>query len=399
MTNKNYDWNNTWGELDVKCHTGNTILYTEKDGGSLMIGGWTKQAVVTRKTHVIDLTGLEHKYYDLPTPYDEASKAFMQFVNPCAGWLSLPFPDFGTPHGLSSYDQWHGIAMTIREILVKGNDVLVACHGGHGRSGLFCAIVGYILGVNSNRSWSSPVEHIRKVHCDSAVETYAQEKYVYDILGLEIAITHAYASKAAPLTNTVIISKACPICGINSFYVDQYGMCMGCKTKLEPFAKEVMDITDDDIKHPMQHDCKDGDKCLGIYRAAKCGHTVHNMLIVDGMCENCYWIEEHKEETSKFDETKYGECAICQCHSTYGALFGVCWACQEELRKTERVDYIHDSNLDGYKAVPHYCPEEIKCTGIAAADVCRHVVHNMDIVDGLCPDCWQNANVKAQEAE
>lgn len=380
------NWDNTWNnwEKKVKCHTGNTVIYQEPNGGSLMIGGWSNDAVVTHNTHVIDLTGLEHKFYEIPTAYDKRSMEFMPFLNTCAGWLSLPFPDFGTP-SLKSYEQWHGIAMIIQKILQSGTDVLVACHGGHGRSGLFCAIVGYILGINSNRSWSSPVEHIRKIHCVEAVETIAQEKFVYDVLGLSIQIAHVYAAKST--------SKICPICGTNSYYIDDLGMCMGCKTKFENLAPVVDNVDDNCLKNPLAHNCTDGDKCIGIYKAKICGHVIHNKFVVEGLCETC-WEKANNEtpKNQKEPEIEYGACAICQRSSSYGAIYGICYTCQRELLETSAVDYVHDSILDNSKAVPHYCEESRPCLGVMAADVCKHVVHDRDIVDGLCPHCFQDKN-------
>src|ERR1044072_1716955 len=175
------------------CHKGNTEIYTEKNGGTLYIGGWNNEATFDSNTYVIDLTGNEHKYWDIPIAYDEGSKAFLPFIMKAyAGWLSLPFPDYGTPKGMNTLEQWVGISETIRNILKQGNDVLVACLGGHGRSGLFISIVGYILNINHDKSWSSPVEKVRKIHCYEAVETIAQEQFVYKVLGLRIKITHSY---------------------------------------------------------------------------------------------------------------------------------------------------------------------------------------------------------------
>ena len=175
------------------CHNGNTKLYTEPNGGSLFIGGWSHDARFDWNTHIIDLTGTEHKLYDVAQAFDPVSEQFLQFTGrDYAGWLSLPFPDFKTPPGLTTREQWEGIATVIQGILKSGRDVLVACHGGHGRSGLFCAIIGYLLARNTDRSWASPVEKIRKVHCLLAVETLAQEEFVYKILNLDIKITRQY---------------------------------------------------------------------------------------------------------------------------------------------------------------------------------------------------------------
>lgn len=350
-----------------------------------MIGGWSNDAVVDSNTHVIDLTGIEHKYYEAPLPFDKVSEKFLKYIEPVyKGWLSLPFPDMRTPTNITTYKQWKGIAMTIREILKQGTDVLVACHGGHGRSGLFCAIVGYILGAKTDKGWDSPVEYVRKIHCSEAIETFNQEKFVYDILGLDIKPTRTYGtvvSNSAPAATF----KPCPICGTQSTFIDSNGMCLGCKAKYEPRAKKVHNITKEDFSNIALHDCPN-EKCMGLWKADICGHVVHDMLVIDGLCERCFELAE--AETSQLNATKdtFGKCSICGKNTTWGKAFGVCYECQEELVKAGNVDTIHNSITDAYRAIPHYCEHEL-CNGLVRADKCMHVVHNQEIQDGYCEYC------------
>lgn len=374
------------------CHKGNTAIYQEPGGGTLYIGGWNNQATFNENVHVIDLTGTEHKFRELATAFDNMSEKFLPFVQTtAAGWLSLPFPDLGTPSNITTYQQWNGIAGTIKEILVKGTDVLVACLGGHGRSGLFCSIVGYILGRASNPEWESPVEYLRKIHCHEAVETYKQEEYVYKILNLNIQIRTVYASKS----NT----QTCPVCGIQSVYVKDYGMCMGCKNKFAPIAPIKSDITVDDLASVLEHTCTDGKNCIGIYTASVCGHTVHDMIIVDGLCENCSAEAEYakkvddKKDDPKENDELYGNCAVCDRRSFYGHWYGICYDCSEDIKRRNAADYVHNSITDAYSSVPHSCSNVI-CNGIVIADVCGHVVHDHEIQDGLCEDCQKEKKAK-----
>jgi hypothetical protein len=63
--------------------------------------------------------------------------------------------------------------------LEKGGTVAVSCHGGHGRTGLLLAVLyGKLTGSQE------PVEEMRKWHCDQAVETHEQKKFVHKFLGL-----------------------------------------------------------------------------------------------------------------------------------------------------------------------------------------------------------------------
>lgn len=199
MTTTKTNWTYTYSK---DCHDGNSKLWTHDSGASLYIGGWNQGASFDWNFHVIDLTGNEHKYWEVPFAFDKSSEDFLQIIGTSyKGWLSLPFPDFKTPQNIRTPEQWYGIAEKIRSILAEGTDVLVACHGGHGRSGLFCAIVGYIL-TSGTDGWDSPVEKVRELHCSSTVETLEQEKFVYQMLGLNIQITRSYEKDVKPVTST-----------------------------------------------------------------------------------------------------------------------------------------------------------------------------------------------------
>lgn len=377
--------------IDYKkeCHYGNTPLYKMPDGGTLYIGGWNQGAHFNWNTHVIDLTGNERKLWDMPTAYDDVSQQFLAFTGQLyAGWLSLPFPDYKTPATITTKAQWEGMASIVKGILASGKDVLVACHGGHGRSGLFCAIVCYILAVNTDRSWSSPVEKIRKIHCVDAVETFAQEKFVYDVLDLDIQIKHTY-TKEIPSTWKY---ESCPICNVQSTFVHDIGMCLGCQKKYTDIAPEKIDFVAADLKTKgeVDHACSHA-SCIGIWKAPECGHVVHDKIIIDGYCETCnkQLIEEEKFAQKADKESQFDPCAICQRETWYSDRFGVCYECGMAIEKAGQADWVHNSITDPYVAVPHHCLDDF-CIGIVVADVCGHVVHNREIEDGNCPECTKN---------
>lgn len=380
------------------CHKGNTALWTHKTGASLFIGGWNNGATFDSNTHVIDLTGTEHKYWDVPFAYAEESKRFLPFVGAgYKGWLSLPFPDFKTPPSIRSYEQWYGIAETIRTILSEGTDVLVACHGGHGRSGLFCSIVAYILSGGS-AAWASPVDNLRKIHCDEAVETIDQEQFVYDVLGLNIKITRTFTKTAFPATSTKKYG-ICPICGTQSMFVDDFGMCLGCQSKYRDLAPTRADLTISDIEHKglVDHSCQ-REKCVGIWTASGCKHVVHDQIIYEGLCQTCW--DQKQDETAYIDDHEeqieggsvLQDCAVCSVSSLYVTRFGLCYDCTEGLQFANVVDYVHNSITDPYKSIPHTC-KDVACTGIIRADGCGHIVHNLEVIDGKCPDCRLNDNL------
>lgn len=398
----------TFTTTKPRCHDGNTPIFELENGGTFYIGGWSNGAVFDWNTHVIDLTGSEHKFQDIPFAYDDSSLEFMPFLGRSyAGWLSLPFPDFGTPSKIRTLEQWTGIAETIKKLLEKGVDVLVACHGGHGRSGLFASIVGYIL-HDGQGEWASPVEALRDMHCNEAVETFAQEKFVYDILGLNIQITHSF-DRDDIWHSGINRYLPCPLCGTQSMFVEDQGMCLGCKTKFENMGKAIpvrRDLTLEDIKGGglVKHECDKGEKCIGVWKAETCGHIVHDMVVYDGWCTSCW--DRHQDEIEYAEKQiaketpqtttldgyeENGVCAICENPTIYAKRFGVCYECSDDIIKTGRADEVHNTITDPYKAVAHKCNDDVHCTGVVTADICKHVVHNREVEDGLCPSCLVNS--------
>lgn len=89
-------------------------------------------------------------------------------VNPAI--LALEWPD-GTspPVGLSFWQK-------LWELLPEGNTV-VSCIGGHGRTGTFLAAMAIALGMKPEDA----INHVRKNHCEKAIETLSQEEYLLNL--------------------------------------------------------------------------------------------------------------------------------------------------------------------------------------------------------------------------
>lgn len=345
-----------------------------------MMGGWGAGAEFWTDTHVIDLTGSEHKSWDIAIPFDEVSKKFMPFVTQSyAGWLSLPFDDYKTPRGMNTKEQWIGVKNVIVEILESGHDVLVACEGGHGRSGLFCSIVGYMLNIEKDKTWENPIEKLRTIHCELALDTHEQELFVFNILGLDNKVLTPSISRVKEYAG-----ETCPICGKNTYFLREQGMCMPCKVAYEDTAPEKDHILAKDIGvMNLGHKCTDK-KCIGIWKASKCGHITHNMVVNDGLCKICFDAEfSGKKLFDKLPE--FGKCAICYKESEYAEVFGICYECADKVKSSSTASWIHDSLTDAYTDIPHPCSDV--CQGIVIADACGHVVHDNHIVNGLCDQC------------
>lgn len=389
----------TNNKKQLSCHEGlSNVFYNDENGRGLWIGGWKHGACFDQDTFVIDLTGDEHRFSkaNMAEAFDKTAEKFLPFIKPAfAGWLSLPFPDYQTPKNITTYEQWYGIAMTIKDILNDDKDVLVACLGGHGRSGLFCAIVGYILNGWTDKN---PVEAIRAMHCSLAVETDAQEQFVYDVLGLDYVAdpTDYYTdydygtwntwSNNTPTTAGTKFSK-CPKCRTESLYIESMGHCMSCQSVTLSEKKEVMDITTEMLQSV---DCPCENKnCLGSWTAKSCGHPVHDKIIIEGYCQ---WCTENGAlnpavKAEKVDTTDVKTaCELCETLSKNAFYTGLCYECQDSFKVV--APEIHDTNTDAYASIPHKCSHESTCLGIVTGDVCRHTTHSRYIVDGLCPECF-----------
>jgi len=152
----------------LKCHTGNTkVLSTSRgQGGSLFIGGWSRGAYHGDEMTVFDLTAGK-------APLRHSGSFYQIFID-----------DFDVPQW--SHFFWESLAMTVYHELTMG-DVLIACQGGHGRSGMVTAVVSYLMRnkrhiriPDRDMLIADPIEWIRENHCVHAVETISQERCVYE---------------------------------------------------------------------------------------------------------------------------------------------------------------------------------------------------------------------------
>lgn len=82
---------------------------------------------------------------------------------------------------LNGKNDWKGI---LRGIRGHGADVSVACMGGHGRTGTFLAIMGWLMGLPQEVD-KKPVQFIRDSYCVEAVESMAQFKQIKEITGVD----------------------------------------------------------------------------------------------------------------------------------------------------------------------------------------------------------------------
>ena len=166
------------------------IFRLEPEGGSpsawLYAGGWTREAVPRENWAVIDLTGTKAPSQDKVVAQNASGKTAFSGTLHVAGkskagpWLALPIKDFDVPSW--NRELWDALAVDVAKLLLDNVPVLVACVGGHGRTGLAVCILTGIL--RPDLVGTNPIKWLRENYCDEAVETRAQVSYVFEILGL-----------------------------------------------------------------------------------------------------------------------------------------------------------------------------------------------------------------------
>ena len=172
---------------------------------------------------IIDASGQTLGMWKAPKPPVTLSKSaadmFGDTLNPrdisLPPIVSLDWPDFGVPHAVLDRDWFHGFA---RQLAERELSVAICCTGGHGRTGTLLSILAPLaddkLGTQrfskkarraATKAWKErkerPVQAIRAVYCDKAVETETQLYLVADVTETDVTAEPAHDwSSRLPLT-------------------------------------------------------------------------------------------------------------------------------------------------------------------------------------------------------
>lgn len=166
------------------CHTGNVFVFkAEVDGVAIRFwgGGEYRGAGPKLGWVVIDLAN----NFGSPTMrlYGFDGKRLVSWLMPYAV-ISLPVHDYDVLY--LPADFWIDLLLDLADFGREREeplDVLVACDGGHGRTGMVLSILAALTEVTDG----DPVAFVRQHYCEKAVETYGQIDYIKEITGLEVA--------------------------------------------------------------------------------------------------------------------------------------------------------------------------------------------------------------------
>ena len=121
-------------------------------------------------------------------------------------YVRIEWADRGVPD--LTADDWQAIA---RAIVAAGIPVMVACAGGHGRTGTALAVLGHYLDAYPTKDYD-PIDYLRRVYCPEAVESPKQVSYVKEMTGRETTCKPSDATphKSGGKGSVVSYGTLCP---------------------------------------------------------------------------------------------------------------------------------------------------------------------------------------------
>lgn len=205
----------------AKCHTDNNLLFSmeAENSGELFLGGWNRKASIKKNMLVIDLTGTKTLSDDIKAMDPRTTKAFAKTlkadtVDNTSGILQLYIPDGGVPYWDDKI--WLTLAEEIKTQLLANKDIMICCLGGHGRTGIAAAIISHL--IDPEMATDNPIQWVRDLYCEKAVENKTQIDYIHEVLNLPAAPESLKGSKVHTYyagnsyTDTYRSGQKCPEC-------------------------------------------------------------------------------------------------------------------------------------------------------------------------------------------
>lgn len=188
---KTYQAVNSIKKTFKPCHTGNSAIF-QYGNANLFAGGWTRRGSPRHSWAVIDLANINYRthqddMHQMSANNRAAESAFAATLRSAERYdvgphLDFPIPDYGIPD--FGREVWINLANDVMALMDNGVNVYVGCVGGHGRTGLAVSILAAL--IRPDLTLDNPIEWLRGIYCERAVETNEQVKYVFDILDLKM---------------------------------------------------------------------------------------------------------------------------------------------------------------------------------------------------------------------
>ena len=268
----NDDWMNGFGKK-AGCHSGNPVVFTIGEvtvyaGGHSRDGGWHRMSplpdLALGPAQVMD-RGDATTVPDGFTCRDGIGKS--------SHMISIDWPDFGIPQDVGG-GFWLALVDDIKRLGIKS--VSTQCVGGHGRTGVQLAILGYLMGdaeCLKQPNAHALIKYVRSIYCDHAVETGKQQEYVAQCCGIPVGDTLFVPMKKSKSKFT---------------YADESNF----KPKKGNPSTKYFD--EDDFAHDDADDDADADgdgfpTTWELYACEMCSHTqwVHKADKMPDACDDC----------------------------------------------------------------------------------------------------------------
>ncbi len=176
----------------MNCHTGNPLVF-EGQGIKVYAGGTSRQGAWTKMKPYpdvaigpVDVMPMKIKRDVLPDGWSCADKIDTGNIPHIIG---IDWPDFSIPANLGK-DFWIALVDDFKTKNVK--TVSTSCMGGHGRTGVQLAILAHLMIPTKDQTWKDVAElvnYIRDSYCTHAVENFAQQQYIADMIDIPVGDT------------------------------------------------------------------------------------------------------------------------------------------------------------------------------------------------------------------
>lgn len=341
----------TWKAPKPPCHSGQNKVFTTTGGIDVYAGGRNRSGGWWVMRPAPDLAiGPDETMHPLSArtvastvvPEGWSCDQFTGRTDPPKFIIEMDFPDFQVP--LVEDYFWYALHDDIVEHGIK--TISVQCAGGHGRTGVQLAILYYLLNDDDVKASITDaaqlIELVRDLHCEHAVETNEQQRYIARVLDI-------------PVGESVIHSKyGNDYWGGYTWPTPTGGDKGKAMTTGTTSPKTTTDITgyNLDEKYNMTPKASAFEKCDCCeelefdVEEQKCGVCLWQPPPHDGETDVCYTCGNHKfaHEFVAFGDEQCMTCLANELKVKHTDLEVQCSACKE----MKYTDMIAEANANGF---------------------------------------------------